>query len=98
MMSNVSAQARSCEAGMYTHWGPLHRISPRLSPWTYGAGRRAVTVTEEDASSMASARLHRGGGGAAEGAEGGGGGPRGGDAERDPERPQVGVGLLQHRR
>ena len=52
MISNVSAQVRSCEAGTHTQRGPLHRISPRLSTWTYGLGTRAWTVNDVVASSI----------------------------------------------
>ena len=34
MISNVSAHARSCEAAMNTHCGPLQITIPRLSAWT----------------------------------------------------------------
>ena len=43
---------RSCDAGTHTQRGPLHRISPRLSTWTYGLGMRAPTVTEDVLSSI----------------------------------------------
>ena len=81
MISNVSAHARSCDAGMHTHCGPLQRIRPRLSACTYGLGQPRLDGERGRASSIymdsgaetpsspraaASVRLRR-------------------DAERDPE-------------